>query len=260
MNILIGVGALFALLYIASAFVSIRRKTPGFSGVSGLLLLVAAGTLVAAVVFFAAGATIPLVISGVLLVASLVLLAMERSALGQAAYGTAGAFVAIFIAAAIFAVPFINGAFANAAAANAQDDLSTQVAEARRLTVNRSNVPVQSDEADLLPVAQFEPEASATRVPLEPTVTPTPFTFELPTPVPPICNGTVNANVNFREQPDLTADLINVIPEGTVINIFEEVQNDSGTWYRTTFEDRFDGSNRTGWVSATVVSQQSDCE
>lgn len=252
MNILVLVGAVFALLYIVNAFVGVRRGDGAFSAVSGLVLIVAASLLVGAVAFAGASVVPVFIVSGVLLVASAVIYFMERRITHPGRFGMGGVIAALLILGGVFATPYIDSGVESYFEDRQTTDLVTQVAQARTAANSRADVPLQSADADSLPVIDFEAQPQPTRPTAEPTLTPTPFTYSLPTPVPPICNATVNANVNFREQPELTGDLITVIPEGAILNIYE--RDETGEWLQTIFDER------RGWVSITVVTLEPGCE
>ncbi|MEL7234140.1 MAG: SH3 domain-containing protein, partial [Chloroflexota bacterium] len=226
-------------------------KTVGVNFLSGLLLVAATGLLVA-VSTLDDGFTVFVMIAGVvLLIAGAVLIPMERNATQKIGHGLSAIGVGIFILAAVFATPIIQNSLAGAAEQNAALDLSTRVAEARAAATNRSNLPPPVADASAVVPVGFEQQTAPSVMQPEPTLAPTPFAFELPTPVPAICNGIVNANLNFREAPDVNADRIDVIPEGAVINIYE--RDDSGEWLRTILD------NRSGWVSASIVTVDGDC-
>ncbi|MEM6281122.1 MAG: SH3 domain-containing protein [Chloroflexota bacterium] len=251
MTVVLILGVLSALLFIVSAFIAIVRKTVGVNIVSALLLVAATGLLVA-VSTLNDGFTVFVMISAiVLLVAGIVLAVLERNATQKIGHGLSAIGVGVFILAAIFGTPAIQSILGDAAEQNAALDLSTQVSEARAAATNRSNLPPPVADASAVVPVGFEQQTAPSVAQPEPTIAPTPFTFELPTPVPPICNGIVNANLNFREAPDVNADRIDVIPEGAVINIYE--RDETGEWLRTILD------NRSGWISASIVTIDGDC-
>jgi hypothetical protein len=254
---LIAIGAITALGFAALAFNRIRQGKDGLPGLGGILLLVTAGVLVAARALDAAALVPVMIVVAVLLILGIGLLVYERRQVNVTgmANGIASTVTAVLILAAALAMPLIEqgaGAFVGTVEEARGAELLTDVAQARTEVALRSAVPMADAS-----VANFDPdniqqaEPSPTRAPLEPTVTPTPFTFELPTPVPAVCNGMVMANLNFRVDPTLGADLITVIPAETIINIFDA--DDSGEWLQTDYQQR------RGWVSASVVDLDPEC-
>lgn len=249
---LIFVGAGLALVYIMLAVLRLRQPEARPGILAALLLIGTAGVLFASLSFEMAVANSVLLVSGSLLLLSAVVLVIERLRTSRIAYGVAGIGTAVLMIGAVFAVPYIEGGVQSVLDANTENELLQQVADARTRTASRAVLPVDEEVELVVADASAEPTEPPTREPIPPTITPTPFTYEMPTPVPPICNGTVTANLNFREAPELNADLIDVIPEGTVINIFE--RDESGDWLRTNYRDR------RGWVSASIVSVEPGCE
>lgn len=249
--ILLGAG--LALGYLILAVFRLRQSNAQPGLLASLLLVGAAGALVASHSLGSASASRVLWASGGFLLLSAVLLVVERFIADRTAYGVGGIGAAVLTMAAVFATPYIESGVEALTDGNPETQLLQQVAEAQTRTASRAVLPV--DEGVELVVeddADAAPTEPPTRDPIPPTVTPTPFTYTMPTPVPPICDGTVTANLNFREEPDLNADIIDIIPEGTVINIFE--RDKSGEWLRASFRDR------RGWVSASIVTLAPDCD
>jgi len=254
---LIIIGAITALGFAALAFNRVRQGNSGLPGFGSILLLATVGLLVAARALDAAAIVPVLIVAALFLIMGIGLLVYERrqeNVTGMA-NGIAGTTAAALVIVAALAMPLIEQV-GDALAGGVEDvrgaELLADVAQARTETALRSELPLAGDtDVSFNPDDFQQAEPSATRAPLEPTVTPTPFTFELPTPVPAVCNGMVMANLNFRVDPSLSADLITVIPAETIINIFDA--DDSGEWLQTDYQQR------RGWVSAAVVDLDPAC-
>ena len=101
---------------------------------------------------------------------------------------------------------------------------------------------------------------TVTRQPL-PTITPTPTrrAYIPPTPTitpdaPPVhqeCDGSVNSNLNLREDADLNATVLAIIPLGQTIQLYGV--NEEKTWWFT----EFDGN--TGWVYGEFLTVDDIC-
>ncbi len=223
-TVLLVLGAVFILLYAA-----LPKR--------GIFLIPATGLIAAAVTLDPASTVLALAAAGALLLVSVIALITRRG-------GGVGIGAAPLIAVGVLAVPLIGGFFAQAE----DNSLATAVAEARTLrTAQNANVDTSLSLAEVVP--DPTETAEVTRVLIEPTITPTPFTFVLPTPVPARCEATVNANLRFREDPSLDAAVIDVIPETTIVNVFDR----DGDWIEVEYNDE------RGWVSIDIVTLGAGC-
>lgn len=252
--LLLILGAVFALLFVVIAVIQVRRGNPAVNPVAGLLMVAAAGLFISYSIQGTEVYRPPLGAGVVLLIVAAALFSLERAnGQGQSTYSLVSATAALMIITGAVLAPTIDGLVTNVIGNTlAPQNLSDEVAQARASASNRVNpVALTAGDPPPTPVLVAELPAQPTATPIEPTPTATPFTYEMPTPVPAICNGTVTANLNMREEPALDANRIDIIPEGTFINVFE--RDNSGEWLRVTF------NQRRGWVSASIVNLEDAC-
>lgn len=254
-------GAAGAVVYLIYALIRGRRA----AGVNGLSFLLLLPTLLLPLVARIVAPLVPgidsgrfaLGIAGGLIVGGLIVTIVEsrRGDVGlNQSGGVLGAAAGVLLLVALLALPLLSEQLPNPASPTASQPVNRVVLAASEPSRPGQATPVPDN------IILSTPVPAATRVPTQPTPTPTQF-FYGDAPVTAAatetvdaatCAGTVQANLNLRAGPSTDAGIILTIPSGSTITITDE--NSDGSWLAVAYADE------SGWVSADFVAQPVGCD
>jgi 4-amino-4-deoxy-L-arabinose transferase-like glycosyltransferase len=263
--LLLGSGALFAVLMLLNAIIQTIRKPPKLGFWHTWLAFISTLLPIGAIISNTQSETPdPLINQGAVLIAAVVIVLSllilviearraERNLLQSR--GILGVGVGALVILSTFAVPQISNAIEVATSPDptvvAQNATATIIAASATATF--TNTP----EPTLTP--SRTPSATPSRTPAPPTPSITPFLYNSPTPVPTatleggvVCEGKVaEFNINMRRLPSTNAGIRQGIPAGAELRVIGP--NEDASWWLVEYQAL------DGWVSNDVVEVGEGC-
>jgi hypothetical protein len=271
--LLLAAGGLFALLFVLNALIHTIRRTERIGFWDTLLAFLVTLVLLAALLANAQSETpLPLVQSGVLGIAVVLLVLSVFIALGELrrpqrlrqSRGVFGVGAALLVIISTFTVPLVqtnielqaSAGTTTPAPVTVDRQLSAQPSAPSNTIAAQTNTPARTATSVLPTLA---PSAMPTLAPTSTastTPTPTSTSTRVPataTPAPTLadCQLLTNYNLNLRAGPDSAADVLLTIPFNTSVRAL--ARSRASTWWLVSYE------GQTGWVSDEFVTGESSC-